>query len=143
MDAERDIRLEVRSDPRLLGSVRGLVRGWVSGFDVDTEIADEVVLAIDEACSNAIRHSYGGRCDATVELTLRATPAYLEFEVSDRGSPCPPERFERRTLHPPTPAEVRPGGLGVQLMHQVFDEVEFSCGDDSGNRVVLRLRRNR
>jgi serine/threonine-protein kinase RsbW len=136
-----DLRLSVRSDPRLLGSIRGLVRGWVEAFDLDRERSDEVVLAIDEACTNAIRHSYGGRCDRVVELNLRSTEEHLELEVCDHGDPCPPERLVRRPLQPPSPGELRPGGLGVQLIYLVFDEVEFRSGKDRGNRVIMRLRR--
>ena len=33
------------------------------------------------------------------------------------------------------------GGLGVQLMYRVFDEVKFSPGREKGNRVVMRLKR--
>jgi len=138
-----DIRLEVRSDPRLLGSIRSLVRGWMASFELAGELADGVVLAIDEACSNAIRHSYEGRCDETVELTLRAAPEFLEFVVCDRGVPCPPEHQERRPLKQPEPDELEPGGLGVQLMYEVFDEVSFCPGSQCGNCVTMRLKRSR
>jgi anti-sigma regulatory factor (Ser/Thr protein kinase) len=71
-DIQRDLRLKVRSDPKLLSPVRSLVRSWVASWDIDKKIADEVVLAIDEAFTNAIRHAYEGRCDGSVELTLHA-----------------------------------------------------------------------
>ena len=136
-----DIRLEVRSDPRFLRCIRSLVRGWFEAFDFSIDAIDEMVLAIDEACSNAIRHSYGGRCDRFVELTLRADDEYLEVRLCDQGEPCPPEFRERRTLTPPDPDRLEPGGLGVQLMHQVFDEVEFCRGKTTGNCVTLRRMR--
>jgi anti-sigma regulatory factor (Ser/Thr protein kinase) len=140
---DHDIRLELRSDPRLLGTIRCLIRGWVEASGVAPGVADEVVLAIDEACSNAIRHSYEGRCDQTVELTLRSAAEFLEFEVCDRGVPCPPEHFERRPLQAPESNDVRPGGLGVQLMYEVFDEVRFSPTEGGGNCAVMRLKRPR
>jgi anti-sigma regulatory factor (Ser/Thr protein kinase) len=136
-----DLRLSARSDPRLLGSIRSLVRGWVEAFGLAPDRTDEVVLAIDEACSNAIRHSYRGRCDRAVELNLRTAGEFLEFEVCDHGQPCPPEHLARRDLRTPTTADLKPGGLGVQLIYVVFDEVEFRPGKTRGNRVIMRLRR--
>ena len=138
---DHDIRLELRSEPRLLATIRCLVRGWVEASGITTDVAEEVVLAIDEACSNAIRHSYEGRCDETVELKLRSTPDFLEFEVCDRGVPCSPEHVERRPLSAPDSDDVRPGGLGIQLMYEVFDEVRFSPGEQQGNCAIMRLKR--
>jgi anti-sigma regulatory factor (Ser/Thr protein kinase) len=102
---------------------------------------DEVVLAVDEAMANAIRHAYQGRCDESVELVMTASPEWLEISVSDQGVPCPAECVERRPLAPPGPDELRPGGLGVKLIHEVFDDVRFCPGEDRGNCVTMRLRR--
>ena len=55
---DRDLRVTVRSDPKLLTSIRSLVRGWVESWDIDDKTANDVVLAVDEACTNAIRHAY-------------------------------------------------------------------------------------
>ena len=135
-----DIRLEVRSDPRLLGLIRNLVHDWVDGFELSHELVHDVVLALDEACSNVIRHAYEGRTDGTLEVQLRAGEGHLEFEVRDQGVPCPPECHEQRPLQQPDSNELQPGGLGVQLMYRVFDEVIFCPGKERGNCVTMRLR---
>jgi anti-sigma regulatory factor (Ser/Thr protein kinase) len=140
---QRDLHLKVRSDPKLLASVRSLVRSWVESWDVGKKTTDDVVLAIDEAFTNAIRHAYGGRRDGSVELTLRAAPEYLEFQVSDRGVPCPPECMQRRPLGPTSVDDVQPGGLGIHLIHEVFDEVDFCPGESGGNCVTMKLMRSK
>ena len=136
-----DVRLQVRSDPRFLRCIRSLVRGWVEACELERDATDEMVLAIDEACSNAIRHSYGGDCDRFVELTLRADVEYLEVRLCDQGTPCPPEHVQRRELEVPDPENLKPGGLGVQLMHRAFDEVEFCPDRTQGNCVIMRRKR--
>jgi serine/threonine-protein kinase RsbW/sigma-B regulation protein RsbU (phosphoserine phosphatase) len=136
-----DIRLEIRSDPCLLVVVRGVVGEWLATLDIPEAQRQEVVLAIDEACSNAIRHSYGGCVDQLIEVQLRAAPEVLEVEVLDSGRPCPRERVRPRQLKPPRSDELQPGGLGIQLMYRVFDDVSFSERAGGGNRVTMRLRR--
>lgn len=136
-----DFRLEARSDPRLLRCVRNLVRGWLEACELERDAIDEIVLAIDEACSNAIRHSYGGECDRFVELTLRSDDLGVEVRLCDQGKPCPPENRERRSLEIPDPDRLEPGGLGVQLMHRAFDEVEFCPDRTTGNCVIMRRGR--
>ncbi len=141
MDMRRDMQLEILSDPALLGSVRGLMRAYLTTQGYDRERAQEVVLAVDEACANAIRHSYEGRPDGTVSLELRSNDTWTELCLEDSGIPAPPERLERKELEAPTIETATPGGLGVQLMYQVFDEVRFQPGEKRGNCVIMRLKR--
>jgi anti-sigma regulatory factor (Ser/Thr protein kinase) len=133
-----DFRLQARTDPRFLRCIRTLVRGWIETCGFEAEAADDMVLAIDEACTNAIRHSYGGRCDQFLELLLRETDEYIEVRLCDQGKPCPPEHQERRALKAPSPDELQPGGLGVQLMHHAFDDVAFCPDRTEGNCVTMR-----
>jgi len=143
-DVEREqgaveIRLQVRSDPRMLGPVRELVRAWFLRHGVAAGRADDLVLGVDEACTNAIRHAYHGRPEETVELLLAVEPAALRVEVCDRGTTAPPSAVGQRPLTSPDPDALCPGGLGVQLIHTAFDDVVFCPGSPCGNRVVMRL----
>jgi anti-sigma regulatory factor (Ser/Thr protein kinase) len=141
---ERDtevLRLEVSSDPRLLGVIRGVLQVWLELVGLAVDRRDEVVLAVDEACANCIRHAYDGRIDEPVELLLSASAEWLEISVSDQGTPCPAECAEYRPLMAPEPHELKPGGLGVKLIHKVFDEVRFCPGTTIGNCVTMRLDR--
>lgn len=137
----RDIRVELLSDARLLQGVRSLMRAYLQGLGFSRERMSDIVLAVDEACTNAIRHSYGGRADGRVTLTLRSNAQWIELQVADMGEPAPREKVARRELARPTRETAQPGGLGVQLMYQVFDEVEFAPGEKRGNRVTMRLKR--
>ena len=141
IENSQDVRLIVRSDPRFLGSIRSLVRAWLEACELAGDTANQVVLAVDEACANTIRHAYEGRCDESIEVSLHDDGGYLEFKVSDNGAPCPLECIKKRALHPPAADDLRPGGLGVPLMHEVFDEVNFCPGATSGNCVTMRLKR--
>ena len=136
----QDIRLETRSDARLLGAIRGLVRCYVGSFGFRSERVDEVVLAVDEACANAIRHAYGGRKDRKLELTLRDEDGWIAIAVRDSGRPAPLERVQRKRLGARGAETLRPGGLGVHFMYRVFDEVAFEPGARRGNRVTMRLK---
>ena len=138
------IAMEVTSDPALLGAVRGAVRCYLTANGFSSERADEVVLAVDEACANTIRHAYGGQKNRVFRLAMRTTKRWLEVEVRDGGKPAPRDKIGRKGLPKISDEkEVAPGGLGVQLMYEVFDKVEFSPGKTRGNCVTLRLKRPR
>lgn len=138
---QADIELQVRSEPRLLSVVRAMIAGYMQQHGFCQDKTSEIVLAVDEACANAIRHSYEGKPDRYLSLALRTNGAAVEVELHDDGWPAPPEKTGKRELKPPSPDKLVPGGLGVQLMHRVFDEVSFTPGEKTGNCVVMRLKK--
>lgn len=136
-----DIRLEVASDARFLESIRAVVRTYVTKLGLSNERVAEIVLAVDEACSNSIRHAYEGQAGGRLYLSLRSNAKDIEVVLRDKGTPAPPERTRRKELTTPTLDALKPGGLGVQLMYTVFDEVEFERGKKTGNCITMRLKR--
>ncbi len=136
-----DIRVELASDPKLLRSVRALVRAYLTSSGVDPERVPEVVLGVDEACTNVIRHSYGGRPEGRLELTMRSSEDAVVFTLRDHGDPVSLERCARREMSSIDAIARDGGGLGVQLMYRIFDSVSYSPGDETGNCVTLRLNR--
>lgn len=136
-----DTRVSITSDPRLLKAVRGLIRGYMNGLDFPYDRIEEIVLAVDEACSNAMRHSYCGSHDGVIEIELKSGERDVVIELRDYGVPVAEEHVQRKNVQAPDLDTLRPGGLGIQLIFEVFDDVEFTPGVDCGNHVVMRLRR--
>ena len=136
-----DIHIDLVSAPRLLASVRGLVRNYLVNEGFTNERAGEIVLAVDEACANAMRHSYGGKQKGRLWLTVRLRDGAIEFILKDNGVPAALDKCGRKELSVPDASSLVPGGLGVQLMYSVFDNVTFRPGKKIGNRVVMRLKR--
>ena len=139
-----EIILEVSADPRLLSTVRAMVRSYLAEAGFARERTDEVVLGVDEACTNAIRHGCKGCDDQFFSISFRSDEDWIEIQLIDSGEPAPAEVFERRNRAEPGSIEdVQPGGLGVHLIYEVFDEVTFCPGRNEGNCVTMRLRRPR
>ena len=137
----KDLQISVRSDPKLLACIRALLRRYLECLAVSQGRAEEIVLAVDEACANAIRHAYGGRRNKTLELTVRSDRSLIEIELRDEGTPAPADRVAPKRLGVSDPETLTPGGLGIPLIYQVFDEVSFAPGEKRGNRVTTRVKR--
>lgn len=139
LDPASLVSLKLRSDPRMLAVVRAVVRsfGAVAGFD-EARVA-AIALAVDEGCANIIRHAYGGRTDGDVEMTCGLSrredgSTRLIVRLHDRGQPAPRECVEQPCRHKDLN---EPGGLGVRLIHEVMDGVEFEPSDDEGNTLLM------
>ena len=97
---------------------------------VDEEVVADVLLALDEAVSNAIRH--GSRAGDPVLVSVTADGGWIEMSVRD-GGPTP--RLPRLPAEPP-PA-LQTGGRGLWLILQLVDEVRLQRIDE-GTRLVMR-----
>jgi len=142
-----EFRMQVYAEPRLLASVRGAVKAYLANAGTSQDRIEEAVLAVDEACTNCIRHAYGGDPSQTFEVALASDESTIQITVRDTGAPCPDEKLERRELAPPSIDDLMPGGLGIQLIHRVFDDVAIYTGQEEcgerGNTVEMRLHRTK
>lgn len=135
-----EVTLDLRSDPRSLCLVRAVVGRFVHLAGFDDRRTHAITLAVDEGCANMIRHSYRGRDDGEIRVTLSVRPdgaggRRLVIRLRDRGEPADPE-----LVRAPRPADPRrPGGLGLHLMHDAVDSVEPLPCDGDGNVIELRV----
>ncbi len=124
------------ADARWLAAIRALVEQscLLTGFA--EEVTYRVKLAVDEACTNIIRHGYHHR-SGSITLEVALTDGSTTFTLRDRGKPFSPEGQSD------LPRELKPGGLGMPLIQQVMDEVEYSRTREGENllRMVKRLGR--
>ncbi|WP_147452690.1 ATP-binding protein, partial [Corallococcus praedator] len=79
-----------------------------------------MVLALDEACTNIIRHAYGGCTKRPIRLLMSHTRRGICCTLRDYGRACDPDKIRSREL-----TDFRPGGLGVRILHSAFDQVLF------------------
>lgn len=93
-------------------------------------------MAADEAATNVIEHAYGGESSAEIEVTCLVEPGTLTIEIVDQGRPFDPDEIEAPNIGAPL-EELKPGGIGLYLMRQYMDEVEFEFADGQ-NRVTMR-----
>ena len=96
-----------------------------------------MVLGVDEACTNIIRHAYHLAEDQLICLSLESYPHGVRFRLRDFG-----EGFDG-SHHVNHPADsLRPGGLGMHLIRHAFDQVNYSL-KRNGTLLVLTKRQSK
>lgn len=128
------IRLSVPSDPACLTVVRALIERMSELAGFDEHQSGRIMLAVDEACTNIIRHQYDGRRDERIDIEARidAGAGTLELVLRDYGEVRDPRQFRGREM-----SDVRPGGLGIHLIREIMDEVEYSPAPGGGMQLRL------
>lgn len=134
---EETVSLTIPSHPRFLYVVRSAMHALVVEAGFSKKEARRIVLALDEACSNIIKHAYEGDASGTIALTTRLTPDALLLELKDTGKKVNVLKIAPREL-----SDVRPGGLGTHFMNTVFDSVRYDTSGSEGTLLVLTKKRS-
>ncbi|MEX2115493.1 MAG: ATP-binding protein [Bacteroidota bacterium] len=116
------------------------VREFVSAAAREQGFSDEetskIALAVDEACTNIIRHAYQNDPTREIEVTVERKNDRFEVSIVDSG-----RRFDPAILKPLDLKEhlthYRRGGLGVYLMKTLMDKVEYNTVEGHKNEVRL------
>jgi len=133
------IALHFCSSPAHLPVIRAAVERMCDLLGMDSEATGGVVLSVDEAMTNIIKHAYKGDSGQPIDIVMtpvgQPDPNALEICLSDRGQYVDPSQIKSRDLD-----DVRPGGLGVHIIVKCMDEVTYAPRDGGG--TVLTMIKN-
>jgi anti-sigma regulatory factor (Ser/Thr protein kinase)/putative methionine-R-sulfoxide reductase with GAF domain len=117
-----ELRVELRANPQVLADVRGMLRRWLRGRGADELTVAEIILAVNEACANAIEHAYSPG-PATFELSAVESAGQATITVRDAGRWRPVPRSSSRH--------------GMKIIGAGMDELDVRKADE-GTTVVMR-----
>ena len=125
------LKFRLPLDPARLLRARERIRDYLTQHRIEGDTIDDVVLALEEAMTNAVRHS-GTSEDLNVRLQFAGRD--LLAEVRDHGAGFDVTSFDPGRL--PDPLE--PGGRGLFLMNRLMDEVELLSANGLEVRMVRK-----
>ena len=133
VEGKKIIELKIAADPALLSMMRCVVLHSSKSAGCDNEMAENMVIAVNEACMNIIQHAYNNNTNESINIKVLEENNKLIFKLIDHGSPIDFSKIKKRNLD-----EVKPGGLGLPMIETIMDKVEFSTSPD-GKENVLEL----
>ena len=138
----RRFQLRVVAEDRHLAEIRDFVQDAGEKLLIPQKILANTKLAVDEACTNVIKHGYKGESGGFIEIVITGNGRDFSIAIHDTG-----KGFDLRNVKSPDLKMYvetrRKGGFGVFIMNQLMDEVRYRAGRD-GNvlTMVKRLGRN-
>jgi anti-sigma regulatory factor (Ser/Thr protein kinase) len=124
-------RVSVPADLTQLDPVRRWILTSLAEAGVPSPVGGDVELAVTEALSNAVRHTFAGRT-GTIDLELDIDADRVRVVLTDDG---PPWDGTRRA-----PATDGGGGYGLDLIDDLMDVAEHRSLAPTGNQLVLEKR---
>ena len=132
------LSITVRRDLAALEEITRLLDGFFGGQALNGSARYAVELAVEEIFTNMVRHNSAGTSD--IRIDVASADGEVIVKLTDFDAP----RFDPLTDAPPAGIERQleqrmPGGLGIHLVRQMIDHIEYSH-DDRTATVTLRKR---
>src|SRR5438093_6727039 len=125
-------KIEFSSHTANLALMRSFVRNFLDAYPFSEKERMLMVLGVDEACTNIIRHAYELRDDQLIALSLEQRQDCVRMRLRDYGMQPAAEALQRRRRD----KIVRPGGLGLMMIRNAFDQVDYILRQ-RGTELVL------
>jgi PAS domain S-box-containing protein len=113
--------------PRQLSDIRHRLAAWLRANEIGEPLADDIILVVNEACSNSVEHAYRGQHVGRVRVDAELRDGGVRIRVVDSGSWKTP------------PSDPGTRGRGLLLIRKISDEVKVT-GTDDGTSVEVTFR---
>ena len=127
------VELKIPRKPEFIKLARATAWALAAQLDFLVVQADDIKLAVGEACTNAVEHVPQDQSDAIL-VRFEVDPQRLTVEVVDHGP-----GFD---VTQPVAYEENDGGLGLVIIRSVMDEVDIVCDPKTGTCVRMTKYRN-
>lgn len=116
-----------------VASARRAVGEFAATCGFGSADVSDIVLAVGEACSNAVEHGHAG--DSKVAVSCIFDGAKLRVQIADHG--CGFDHHHQRPVL--DPAEFPGRGRGITIMRALMDGLRYKMSA-AGTTVVLEKR---
>lgn len=121
------LQIEVVATPDRLSEIRGQLADWLWATGIPDDLAGDIVLVVNEACTNSIEHGYRAKEAGLMAVYVEARGRGICIRISDYGSWKLPD------------ANPRVRGRGVPLMRAVSGDVTLD-GTSMGTTVTMNFQ---
>lgn len=124
-----DIAVSLPRERRSVALIRSIVTNTLLVFGVAPECAEDIRLAISEACANVVEHA-GADDEYQVEVHVAARTCTIDVINTGVG-------FDAADLSGTLPDVGSSRGRGVAIMKAVMDSVQMRSSPEAGTLVHL------
>ncbi len=134
--SNNDFILKISTQSTNLKIIRDFISDIANKAGFDESASCDIALAVDEACTNVIKHAYRGGDDKEITVKVRYDPEKIIITISDTGKGFD-SILEDETEIQKRLSRMQRGGLGIHLIQKTMDEVLFDSETDSVNSVIM------
>ena len=132
-------KLRIPAEEIHLAQVRDFITEVSTSLGFDMKDINSIKLAVDEGCTNIIRHAYRGIENGFIDILAIVKPTAVSFVLIDQGKSFDFKKASDPNLQ--TYMKIgKKGGLGIFLMKKLMDDIEYHA-TNRGNELWLTKKR--
>ncbi len=128
----RQKTITIKSNPKWLKTVRKKLRSFLAKSDFSKKDRWQFLLAVGEACTNSICHSYGKNRSGLIRIQITELKDKIVFKIRDYG-----EKISLKKVKVPKLPPRKPHGLGIYFLKTIMDELKYNTTHQKGNELTL------
>lgn len=131
--------ISVQASTKHLAEVRDFVGKYATEFGFKKQDVADIRLAVDEAYTNIIKHSYKNNEKKSVDIELGYDSDEFWISLLDTGDAFDPSSYTQPDVRQKIKEKKR-GGVGVYLIRKLMDNVEYL---KQGSKNEIRMIKKR
>lgn len=109
-------------------------------FGFAEDISQKIALAVDEACSNLIKHAYKSNDSKKIWINVENSKNEFIVKILDEGEPFNPLQVPEPDMNSYF-RKFKRGGLGIQIIKLVMDKIKYFPSDSKNTKNILEMRK--
>lgn len=132
-----EAKILISSSTKNLSLLRHFVETIAHKVKIDDQIINQIVLSVDEACTNIMKHAHNYDADRNIEITVDTDEKEFSVKFDYKGA----QGFDPNTSNNPDMGEYfknyKVGGLGVPIMKKFMNKIIAKHVSPDDNTLIL------
>lgn len=129
-------KIVISSSTSNLHLVREFIEKKGEDLKINTNTLNQILVSVDEACTNIIKHNYKYNENNTIEVETESKDKKFIVTLIYKGEDFDPTKKTNPDMKEYF-AKFKVGGLGIPLMKKSMDSIEFSHTQPDINSLTL------
>lgn len=129
-------KISIVSSTKNLKQVRNFIEESARKYLSDINVINQIVLSVDEACTNIIKHTYKFDENHIIDIENYIKNNQFIVKISYNGGEFDPNKRSLPDMKEYF-AKYKVGGLGIPLMKKFMDKIEYMHSVNDFNELIL------
>lgn len=129
-------KIIIRSSTKNLRLVRDFIEDRANSINLNQKTIDQIVISVDEACTNIIKHTHKFNESKLIEIETSHTENQFAVTIKYKGKAFDPTKKEVPDMKEYF-TKFKVGGLGIPLIVKSMDKIEFNHKKPDTNSLKL------